>query len=215
MLEVRGFTFNAFQENTWVISSQGEAMIIDPGCYDRAEQSLLDEHIRTSGLRVKYLINTHGHIDHVLGNAHVSSAYGVPVMIHELDVPVLQAVKAYAFNYGFPNYAEAPAEGRLNEGQILTLGDTSCSVMFLPGHAPGHTGLYFEQEQKIFSGDVLFEQSIGRTDLPGGDFDTLIRSIREKLFKLPEETMVYPGHGDTTTIGSEKRNNPFCSINPS
>ena len=215
MLEVRGFTFNAFQENTWVISSQGEAMIIDPGCYDRAEQSLLDEHIRTSGLRVKYLINTHGHIDHVLGNAHVSSAYGVPVMIHELDVPVLQAVKAYASNYGFPNYAEAPAEGRLNEGQILTLGDTSCSVMFLPGHAPGHTGLYFEQEQKIFSGDVLFEQSIGRTDLPGGDFDTLIRSIREKLFKLPEETMVYPGHGDTTTIGSEKRNNPFCSINPS
>lgn len=215
MLQVKGFTFNAFQENTWVISSAGEALIVDPGCYSTEEKKELDDYIRTSGLKVVMLINTHGHIDHVLGNDHVTSTYGIPLLIHTFDVPVLQAVKAYASNYGFPAYREVNPGGHLEEGQFIRFGTAECRVLFLPGHAPGHIGLYFSKEGKLFSGDVLFHQSIGRTDLPGGDFETLIRSIQAKVFALPGDTTIYPGHGDTTTVAFEMMHNPFCAIQAS
>jgi hydroxyacylglutathione hydrolase len=212
MLTIQTFTFNPFQENTYVLSSQGEAFIIDPGNADKRETAALDHYIAAHQLTVKYLLNTHCHIDHVLGNYHVKEKYHVPFYIHALDLPVLRAVKAYAGNYGFPQYTEALPDAYLNEGDLLTLGDTTARVLFVPGHAPGHIAFYFEQEKKVFAGDVLFQQSIGRTDLPGGDFDTLLNSIQQKLFTLPDDVEVFPGHGPTTTVGEEKISNPFCAV---
>ena len=210
MLAVKSFTFNPFQENTYVLSSQGEAVIIDPGNSNKHETKELDDYIASQNLSVKYLLNTHCHIDHVLGNYDVKEKYKVPFMIHPNDLPVLRSVKSYASNYGFPMYTECLPDSYLAEGDEVVFGDARTKVLFVPGHAPGHIAFYFEEDKKIFSGDVLFRSSIGRTDLPGGDFDTLINSISQRLFTLPDETVVYPGHGPTTKIGFEKKHNPFC-----
>lgn len=212
MLTIQSFTFNPFQENTYVVSSQSEAIVIDPGNSDKRETAELDQYILDEKLKVKYLLNTHCHIDHVLGNYHVKEEYKVPFMIHANDLPVLRAVKSYAPNYGFPMYSECLPDSFLKEGDEIMLGDTKARVLFVPGHAPGHIALYFEKEMKVISGDVLFLSSIGRTDLPGGDFDTLIDSIHQKLFTLPDGVTVYSGHGPTTTIGEEKVSNPFCAL---
>ncbi len=212
MLKVKTFTFNGFQENTYVVSHGPEAVIIDPGNSDKKETASLDHYILDEKLAVKYLLNTHCHIDHVLGNYHVKEKYKAPFLIHESDLPVLRSVKSYAPNYGFPHYTEALPDSFLKEGDEITFGNTKAKVLFVPGHAPGHIAFYFENEQKIFSGDVLFRSSIGRTDLPGGNFDTLISSIHQKLFILPNEVTVYSGHGLTTTVGEEKVSNPFCAL---
>ncbi len=212
MLKIKTFTFNPFQENTYVINHGSEAVIIDPGNSDKNETATLDQYISDEKLTVKYLLNTHCHIDHVLGNYHVKEKYKAPFMIHELDLSVLRAVKSYAPNYGFPLYAECLPNSFLKEGDEIFLGNTKAKVLFVPGHAPGHIAFYFEDEKKIFSGDVLFRSSIGRTDLPGGNFDTLIESIHQKLFTLPDEVTVYSGHGPTTTVGEEKVSNPFCAL---
>jgi len=212
MLKIQSFSFNPFQENTYVVGSGTEAIIIDPGNSDRHESDELDAYIAEEKLKVKYLLNTHCHIDHVLGNYHVKEKYKVPFLIHENDLPVLRAVKTYASNYGFPLYTECLPDSFLKEGDEIILGDTKAKVLFVPGHAPGHIAFYFKEEKKLFSGDVLFRSSIGRTDLPGGDFDTLIDSIHQKLFTLPDDVTVYSGHGPTTTIGVEKVTNPFCAL---
>lgn len=212
MLKVQSFTFNPFEENTYVLSNGNEAVIIDPGNSNKHESSVLDQYIASEDLKVKYLLNTHCHIDHVLGNYHVKEKYKVPFFIHENDLPVLRSVKVYAPNYGFPSYAECLPDSFLKENDEVEVGETRARVLFVPGHAPGHIAFYFESVKKIFSGDVLFLSSIGRTDLPGGDFDTLIESIHQKLFTLPDDVVVYPGHGPTTTIGREKVTNPFCAL---
>jgi hydroxyacylglutathione hydrolase len=213
MLKIRSFTFNAFQENTYVVFDEtNEAVIIDPGCYSKEEMQQLDGFIESSGLSIKYLLNTHCHIDHVLGNNHVKEKYNVPFLIHQKDLPVLKAVKSYASNYGFPLYSEALPDGFVTEGDKIEFGASSLEVIFLPGHAPGHVGFYNLGEKILLSGDVLFSGSIGRTDLPGGDFNTLIESIHQKLFVLPADVAVYSGHGRPTTIGKEKVSNPFCAV---
>lgn len=213
MLSIQTFVFNPFSENTYVVSDEtGAAVIIDPGCYEAEEQNELDEYIATRGLSIKYLLNTHCHIDHVLGNYYVKKKYQVPLLIHDREENVLRAVKTYAPNYGFHAYQETTADQFLSEGEVFTFGATSWDILFLPGHAPGHIGFYDKKEKVIFSGDVLFNGSIGRTDLPGGDYDTLIQSIREKMFALPNEVVVYCGHGSTTTIGKEKQSNPYCGL---
>ncbi len=213
MLSIQTFTFNAFAENTYVAFDEtGEAVIIDPGCYSSQECAELTEFISEQKLMVKYLLNTHCHIDHVLGNHFVKEKYKVPFLIHALEEKVLRAVKSYAPNYGFPNYSEVLPDAFLAEGEKLKFGNVAWDILFLPGHAPGHIGFYDKPERKLFSGDVLFEESIGRTDLPGGNFQTLIESIHQKLFTLPDDITVYPGHGATTTIGHEKIHNPFCAI---
>lgn len=213
MLSIQTFVFNPFSENTYVVSDEtGAAVVIDPGCYEAEEQNELDEYITTRGLSIKYLLNTHCHIDHVLGNYYVKKKYQVPLLIHAREENVLRAVKTYAPNYGFNAYQETTADRFLNEGEVFTFGGTSWDILYLPGHAPGHIGFYDKKEKAIFSGDVLFNGSIGRTDLPGGDYDTLIQSIREKLFALPNEVVVYCGHGSTTTIGKEKQSNPYCGL---
>lgn len=213
MLHIESFTFNPFAENTYVVyDDTKEALIIDPGCCNRDEEAYLAEFITRNNLTVKQLVNTHCHIDHVLGNYFVKSKYKVPLIIHTLEEPLLKAVKAYAPNYGFTHYHEAQPDGFIAEGDVITVGACTFSVLFVPGHSPGHVALYNKDTQVLLSGDVLFESSIGRTDLPGGDYDTLIASIRTKLFTLPDEVTVYCGHGPATTIGYEKRTNPFCAL---
>lgn len=203
-------TFNPFQENTYVLHDEsGACVIVDPGCYESDERDELTSFIKERGLRVEKLVNTHCHIDHVLGNEFVKQTYGVGLYIHRLDEPVLRAVSAYASNYGFNQYQPAEVDGYLEESGELVVGNTTLSILFVPGHAPGHIAFYSAIDKVLISGDVLFYNSIGRTDLPGGNFDTLEKSIREKLYQLPDDTAVYPGHGPKTSIGFEKRTNPF------
>ena len=213
MMTVQSFTFNPFQENTYVLYDEtSEAVIIDPGCYEKEEKEELKNFISAKKLNVKFLLNTHGHIDHVLGNAFIKEYYKVPFYVHTIEVPVLKAVKSYASNYGFPLYQETLPDGELKEHTPIFFGNTSLEVLFLPGHSPGHVGFYAQKEKVLIGGDVLFYHSVGRTDLPGGNSNTLLSSIHQKLFTLPNEVIVYSGHGSATTIGEEKANNPFCAL---
>ena len=214
MIEVKSFVFNPFSENTFVVYDETkEAIIIDPGCCDNNERNELDEFIQSKHLNVALLINTHCHIDHVLGNNFVKEKYNVPFLTHKKEESLLRAVKAYAPNYGFADYKEVLPDKFIDENDEVTWGKSSLDVLFLPGHSPGHIGLYHAEQKLLISGDVLFEGSVGRTDLPGGDMDTLIDSIQQKLFILPDDVTVYCGHGATTIIGVEKVSNPFCALN--
>ena len=209
-MTVSGFTFNAFSENTYLLhDATKQCVIIDPGCYEKAEQQALKAFVEAQGLQVVLLLNTHCHIDHVLGNQFIIDTYQVPFLIHETDLSVLRAVPTYAPSYGFPLYNPAEPTGFLTPGQPVTFGDTTLEVRFAPGHAPGHVVFYHEPTQTVIGGDVLFQGSIGRTDLPGGNYDTLIESIKNQLLTLPDSVTVYPGHGPATTIGAERRSNPF------
>ena len=209
-MTVTGFTFNPFSENTYVLHDQtGECVIIDPGCYEKQEQDTLRSFLAEHKLKVVLLLNTHCHIDHVFGNKFITDTYQVPFLIHPEEVATLQAVPVYAPAYGFTHYQPAAPTGFLTPGENITFGQTELQVLFTPGHAPGHVVFYHQESQVCLGGDVLFQRSIGRTDLPGGDFDTLIRSIRTQLFTLPDAVRVYPGHGPSTTIWEEKQANPF------
>jgi hydroxyacylglutathione hydrolase len=212
-MKIQRFEFNPFQENTYVLYDQTrQCVIVDPGCYDEEEREELTSFISNNNLEVAALWNTHCHIDHVLGNAFVKRKYNTKLSIHPADEPVLKAVSSYASNYGFQKYEETTADDYFSEGQVVSFGQQKLKVLYLPGHAPGHVGFYHEESHVIIAGDVLFYNSIGRTDLPGGNFNTLIKSIHEKLFVLPDDVTVYPGHGPETTIGFEKRTNPFCAV---
>jgi hydroxyacylglutathione hydrolase len=215
MLFVKTFVFNPFQENTYVLYDETkDCAVIDPGCYESDEQNELREFISQNQLRVTSLLNTHCHIDHVLGNSFIKQKFNVGLQIHQKDEPTLKAVKVYSPNYGFPHYEEVLPDKYLEEGDQVKVGDQQLDVLFVPGHAPGHIAFYHAKEKKLISGDVLFYNSIGRTDLPGGNFDTLIDSIHKKLFTLPDDVVVFPGHGPETTIGYEKKTNPFCALTP-
>jgi glyoxylase-like metal-dependent hydrolase (beta-lactamase superfamily II) len=214
MLHVQFFTFNPFQENTYVIwSDQNDAIIIDPGCSNEEEQRVLSQFVKDSKLKVKRLINTHCHIDHVLGNAWVCREYAVEPEYHPLEDKQLEQVANYAHIYGFHGYDPSPkAVAYLRPGDIIELGEDELRVLFVPGHAPGHIALYSEEYKFVINGDCLFFGSVGRTDLPGGDFHVLENSIKTQLYTLPDDVVVYCGHGDETSIGNEKRYNPFVSI---
>lgn len=200
-------------ENTYVVYDETkEAFIIDPGCYDKVEQQELIDFIENNDLRVKAVLNTHGHIDHVLGNFFVKNHFNVELWIGEKDLETLRSVEAYAPSYGFQNYQATLPERLLNVEETISLGNSSLNMLFVPGHAPGHIAFYNKAAGFIIGGDVLFDGSIGRTDLPGGDFDTLIASIHNEFFQFDDETIVYSGHGGPTTIGKEKASNPFCAI---
>lgn len=214
MLSVQLFTFNAFSENTYIVCDEtNNGVIIDPGCYSRDEQQELVSFIEARSLTIRHILNTHCHIDHVLGNDFVKEKFSAPLWIHPLEEGPLRAVKNYASLYGFDGYRGTTPDEFLNEREPVAFGNTRWRILFLPGHSPGHVGFYDEGEKKLFSADVLFAHSIGRTDLPGGDFNTLIQSIHEKIFTLPDDVEVFPGHGPTTTVGEEKISNPFCALN--
>ena len=210
-MTVSGFTFNAFSENTYLLVDEAtqQCAIVDPGCYDPAEQQALRDYVTLRGWQVALLLNTHCHIDHVFGNQFIIDTYKVPFLIHTDDLATLHAVPAYAPSYGFPQYHPAEPTGFLTPGEPVRIGETELEVRFTPGHAPGHVVFYHAPTRTLIGGDVLFRGSIGRTDLPGGDHDTLIESINQQLFTLPDEVVVYPGHGPTTTIGEERSTNPF------
>ncbi len=211
MTHVAKFTFNPFQENTYVLyDDTKECIIIDPGCYHNDEKKELADFIEKEGLKPVRLINTHCHIDHVFGNHFISEKYNLPLEIHEGELPVLNTVPQVAMMYGIPfGDPISTVENFIKDGDLIKFGNSSLQSIFTPGHSPASLSFFCEDAGFIIAGDVLFYGSIGRTDLPGGNFDTLISSIKEKLFPLGDDIEVYPGHGPKTTIGYEKQTNPF------
>lgn len=213
MITIQVFTFNPFSENTYLLFDETkECIIIDPGCYDESEKEELCSFISANDLQVVQLLNTHCHIDHVFGNAFVKNTFNVKLSIHKLDEVTLNAVVNYAPAYGFQHFETSSADNYLEEGDKVTFGNSTLDIVFVPGHAPGHVAFYNENQKFCIGGDVLFDGSIGRTDLPGGNHDQLIESIQTKFFKWADDMVVHAGHGGTTTIGKEKRTNPFCAI---
>ena len=210
-MEIKTFTFNQFLENTIIVSdSTNECIIIDPGCYNDEEKKILENYITKNNLNPVKLINTHCHIDHILGNNFVSRNWGIDLEINEKDLDLLNNADQIAKIYGFTNYERSPMPKKfINEDDIVNFGISELKVIFTPGHAPGHISLYSEKDNLIISGDVIFQNSIGRTDLPGGDFNTLIKSIKNKILSLDDNVIIYCGHGPNTTVGNERRNNPF------
>lgn len=208
-LTVQTFTFNGFQENTYLVYNElREAVIIDPGCYERFEQEELVQFIADKLLKPIALLNTHCHIDHVLGNAFVLRQFDIPFYMHKLDLPTLHAVANYAHVYGIQGYDPSPDPTHFVEDlEILRLGTLEFQIIFGPGHAPGHVAFYNSENNILLGGDILFRGSFGRVDLPGGSMEILKKTIYERLFVLPENTVVYPGHGPATNIGMEKRDN--------
>lgn len=213
MYNVKVFIFSPIQENTYVLSNnKREAIIIDPGCYGRAEEEQLERYIVEQQLEPKLLLNTHCHLDHVFGNKFVAGRWGLRPAIHRLEKPVLDyaPVAGLMWNLPFTNY-DGDVD-HLEEGDITGLSGDPLEVLFTPGHSPGSICFFARNDGFLIGGDVLFQGSIGRTDLPGGDFPTLERSIREKVYTLPPATVVYSGHGPATTVGKEMRSNPFVSM---
>jgi len=210
-MNIKSFTFNPFQENTYIVYDETkECLIIDPGCYTDAERKELKSFIEEKELTPVKLINTHCHIDHVLGNKFASEHWDLELYMHKEDLPVLEKVGEIGKMYGLEDYEGSPYPKHfLAQGDTLTFGESSFEILFTPGHAPGHICLYSKENNLLIAGDVIFQRSIGRTDLPGGDHSTLINSIITQLFPLPNETQVFCGHGPSTNLGYEKENNPF------
>lgn len=210
MLYVRSFTFNPFQENTYVIfNDKKQCWIVDPGMYDISETNLLQGFIEKESLVPQAIINTHTHLDHIFGVQAVKDKYKIPFLIHEKDLPVLNGAAGSAMLFGFQFNKIPVTDGFIKEGEPLMLGADSLEVRFTPGHSPGSVSFYYAPGEWVIGGDVLFSGSIGRTDLPGGNFDVLANSIRKQLYTLPDDTTVHSGHGPSTTIGAEKQSNPF------
>ncbi len=212
MAQIVSFTFNPFYENTYIIYDEtGESVVIDPGCYSKKEQLELSSFISEHKLKPVYLLNTHCHIDHVLGNKYVAETYNVPFLMPEGEQIVLDEVVNYAPSMGI-NYQKSPdAAIFVKEGVDITFGNTILKVISAPGHSPDSVCFYCEKDKFIASGDVLFFDSIGRTDLPGGNYTTLMESIKNKLMVLPDDVKVYAGHMQSTSIGRERKLNPFLN----
>ena len=210
MLKIKSFVFSPIQENTYVLYNESnQCIIIDPGCYFPEEKDELAAFITQSGLKPVMLLNSHCHLDHVFGNRFVAESYGLTLQLHEKEKAMLDFAPASGLMYDMPFDNYVGEFIYLKEGDTILLGEDELKVIEAPGHSPGHICFYCARQHFIISGDVLFNRSIGRTDLPGGDHQTLIDNIRTKLFILPEETVVHSGHGPLTTIGEEKRENPF------
>lgn len=212
MLNVKIFSFNPLQENTYLLyNDKKSCIIIDPGCYEDRERQQLAEFISANGLQPRMLVNTHCHLDHVFGNKFIHETYGLELHIHPGERTVLEFAPASGlmWNLPFDNYTGVLHD--LHPGSFLQLDEDELEVLFTPGHSPASLSFYAKNDGFVIAGDVLFRESVGRTDLPGGNPDILSKSIREQLYVLPDETIVYPGHGMPTRIGHEKRHNPFVS----
>lgn len=210
MITIQSFTFNPFSENMYILYDETkEALIIDPGCYTQLEKEELAKFILETGLKPVKLLNTHAHIDHVLGNNFVAAKYGLKLEMHEADADLLRSAPVYGQMWGIKPEPSPEPSAFLNEGDVVRFGNSKLDVLFTPGHCPGSITFFSSDEKFAIVGDVLFYGSIGRTDLPGGNHELLISSIREKLFPLGDDIVVYPGHGPSTTIGFEKQHNPF------
>lgn len=210
MINIRTFIFNPFAENTYVLYDEtGECVIIDAGNFDNAENEELLKFLSENSLKPVKLLNTHGHIDHIFGLKSLKSHFGIQICGHKADDEILDNTKKYGEYFGVNVSSPPKVDCYLDETSVVTFGNSKLAVIHLPGHTPGGIAFYHMEQKILFSGDVLFQDSIGRSDLPGGDYDTLISNINNKLMVLPEDVTVYPGHGEATTIGHEKRLNPF------
>lgn len=210
MLQIQTFTFNAFQENTYLIfNEKKQCWIVDPGMYDNNETNLFFDYISEHKLIPQTIINTHTHLDHIFGVQACMDKWKIPFLIHAKDLPVLNGAAGSAMLFGFDFKTIPQPTGYLNENEKMKLGTDEIEIRFTPGHSPGSVVFYNAKENWLIGGDVLFNGSIGRTDLPGGNHNTLLISIQEQLFTLPDVTIVLSGHGPQTTIGNEKKYNPF------
>ena len=212
-MTIKKFTFNPFQENTYIIfDDTRECVIIDPGCYYEYEKKELKIFIDQKKIIPKKLINTHCHIDHVFGNKFIKSNWNIPLLAHKKEEYTLENNKLVSDSYGFDNYEISPKIDQFLEcGDIVKFGKSQLNVIFTPGHSPGHICLINKEDKEIISGDLIFKNSIGRTDLPGGNFETLMNSIKNKIINLEEEYQIFSGHGENTTLKNEKKNNPFLN----
>jgi glyoxylase-like metal-dependent hydrolase (beta-lactamase superfamily II) len=212
-MQIRAFTFNPFSENTYVLYDEtGEAVLVDPGCAFPEEEKELQNFILDNKLTVKKILLTHAHIDHVLGCDFVAKSFGVGVLMHKDDLFLLQRASDIGKMYGV-SVAEPPMpEGFMSHGDAFSFGNSTLEVRFTPGHSPGSISFIHLDSRSVFSGDVLFSGSVGRTDLPGGNMDVLLESVRNQLFSLPDDFVVFSGHGPVTNIGTEKRQNPFFKL---
>jgi len=213
MLSIDSLVFNSFQVNTYLLRNEkGDCLVIDPAFYSREEISAFDGYISNAGLNVIGQVNTHCHVDHVLGVKHMQTAYGCPLRAHPNESDLLNNAPLMGEVFGLKVEPLSGIDQALHENDSIAVGKDSLRSILVPGHSPGSLSFYSAEAGFVVTGDALFQGSIGRTDLPGGDYDTLINSIQKNLLTLPPETIVYPGHGDPTTIGEEASNNPFLSM---
>lgn len=211
MVKLKIFTFNPFAENTYIVwdDTSNEAVIVDPGCSYEEENHQVKNFISTNNISLKYLINTHCHLDHIFGCRFIKNRYNPIYYIPELDLPLLQNAAKQAEIFGI-NFDKTPEPDNFITEQIpLSIGLTKINFLFTPGHTPGEYCIYFPSEEICLTGDVLFKGNIGRTDLWGGDYEILIESIKQKIFTLPDDTKIYPGHGDKSSLFIEKKENPY------
>ncbi len=210
MTTVQSFTFSPFSENTYVLFDETmQAVIIDPGCYHQHEKETLADFIIDNGLTVKYLILTHAHLDHVFGVAFIKRKFGVKAYLHPLDLPIFKEVPMRCQMWNIPGFEPSEIDFEMAEGDSFEIGNFKLDVIHVPGHAPGHVAFINHKERFLIGGDVLFNGSIGRTDLPLCNHQDLMDSIKNKFYTLPDDYVVYAGHNEPTTIGQEKKTNPY------
>ncbi|MEM0997781.1 MAG: MBL fold metallo-hydrolase [Bacteroidota bacterium] len=212
MIEVQTFTFfpEAFAENTYVVSDKtGHCVVIDPGCYTQAERKRLIDHLENRGLHLEKVLNTHCHLDHIFGNRLLVERFEVPLIACEKDVYNIQQAEIAAQLWNLSLDPSPMPDEFVDEGDTVTFGNTTFQVLFTPGHSAGHVSFYLPEDNCLFSGDVIFQNSFGRVDLPGGSMNTLRTTIQERIFTLPEDTRIYAGHMGFTTVGQEKATNPI------
>jgi len=210
-MKINKFTLNPLQENTYLVTdAKKNGVLIDPGCYFQEEKEALKNFIQKENIELKAIINTHAHLDHIMGIAYIKSQFDVPLYLHKEDEITLNMGEQSAQLYGLTLFESSPQPDEwLEEGQELRFGDIQFKVLFGPGHAPGHVAFYNADENILIGGDIIFRGSYGRVDLPGGDFETLKKTINNSIFTLPEKTLIYTGHGPETTVGDEKGANPI------
>ena len=210
MLEIKSFNFGSFGTNTYVVSSKAQAgnggtvLLVDPACSDQYEQQVLYNYINSLSCEEVFIIATHGHLDHLWGAAWAAEQWHTPVLMHEADIPMAEAMQMQYNLFGIRATPEPFPVEPIKSSNLQMFKSSNVQILHTPGHTPGSVCLYWPEEKTLLSGDTLFRMGYGRTDLPGGDMGQLISSL-QRLFELPNDTKVYPGHGDFTTIGAEKR----------
>ncbi len=210
MITIEKFVFNPFQENTFVLFDETkECLFIDPGCYEQGEQDYLKSYVESNELKPVKQIYTHCHVDHILGNNFIADTYGLKPEIHEAGLPFLVNGHQHGQMYGFQMDHNTEPETFIEHDDLIKFGNSELKAVYTPGHVDGHLCFINSDQKFVVTGDVLFQDSIGRTDFPTGDFDLLMKSIHEQLFILDDDFTVYCGHGPETSIGYEKVNNPF------
>lgn len=214
MIQLKIFVFNTFQVNTYILYDEtGKAVIIDPACYGAREESELTDFITVTGLKPTLCVNTHAHIDHILGNNFIYQKFGIKPLIHEAGSAFVRNAPYFGSIYGFEVQNIIISDNFLQPDSLLKVGNFSLKVLYTPGHADGSVSMYSGEQGFAIVGDVIFFESIGRTDLPTGNYQVLIRSIQDQLLTLEDNTVLYPGHGHETTVEHEKKFNPFINGN--